>query len=126
MKLHVPKGPGEKRHNAGLAHGSCGGFCRDGQQLAWLTAKIEPLEGHIEVEFLAEVSVPRDHLARPTNIDTTVSIFEVLCLRSGSVLPYSEIYSLNLLLESQGEKKKTEDLAGYDERACLGGSAGGW
>ena len=31
----------------------------------------------------------------------------------------------NLLLESQGEEKKTEALAGYDERACLGGSAGG-
>ena len=39
---------------------------------------------------------------------------------------YSEIYSLNLRLESQGEKKETEDRAGHDERACLGGSAGGW
>ena len=28
MKLDVPKGPGEKRYNAGLAYGSCGGFCR--------------------------------------------------------------------------------------------------
>ena len=53
MKLDVPKGPGEKRYNAGLAYGSCGGFCRAGQQLAWLTAKIEPLEWHVEVDFLA-------------------------------------------------------------------------
>ena len=44
----------------------------------------------------------------------------VPCLPSGSVLPYSEIYSLNLLLESQGEKQKTGDRAGHDERACLG------
>ena len=51
---------------------------------------------------------------------------EVLCLGFVSVEPYREIWNLNLLLESQGEKKKTEDLAGYDERACLGGSAGGW
>ena len=57
---------------------------------------------------------------------TAVSIFEVLCLAFVSVLPYSEIWNLNLLLESQGEKKKTEHRAGYDERACLGGSAGGW
>ena len=51
MKLDVPKGTGEKRYNAGLAYGSCGGFCRAGQQLAWLTAKIAPLEGHVEVDF---------------------------------------------------------------------------
>ena len=57
---------------------------------------------------------------------TAVSIFEVLCLAFVSVLPYSEIWNLDLLLESQGEKKKTEAVAGYDERACLGGSAGGW
>ena len=57
---------------------------------------------------------------------TAVSIFEVLCLRSGSVLPYSEICSLNLLVESQGENKKTEAFASADETACLGGSAGGW
>ena len=25
-----------------------------------------------------------------------------------------------------GRKKKTEHRAGHDERACLGGSAGGW
>ena len=60
-----------------------------------------------------------------TNQNTAVTILEVLCPRSGSVLPYSEIYSLNLLLESQGEKRETERLAGTDERACLGGSAGG-
>ena len=42
-------------------------------------------------------------------MDIAVPIFEVLCLRSVSVLPYSEICKLNLLLESQGEKKKTED-----------------
>ena len=41
-------------------------------------------------------------------MDTADSIFEGLCLPFGSVLPYSEIYSLNLLLESQGEKRKTE------------------
>ena len=35
--------------------------------------------------------------------------------------PYREICNLNLLLESQGEEKKTEDRAGHDERACLGG-----
>ena len=57
---------------------------------------------------------------------TAVSIFEVLCLAFVSVLPYSEICKLNLLLESQGEKKKTEHFASTDERACLGGSAGGW
>ena len=57
---------------------------------------------------------------------TVVSIFEGLCLCSGSELPYSEICNLNLLLESQGEKEKTEDLAGDDETTCLGGSAGGW
>ena len=51
---------------------------------------------------------------------------EVLCLGFVSVEPYREIWNLNLLLESQGEKKKTEHRAGYDERACLGGSAGGW
>ena len=51
---------------------------------------------------------------------------EVLCLAFFSVLPYSEIWNLELLLQSQGEKKKTEAVAGYDERACLGGSAGGW
>ena len=51
---------------------------------------------------------------------------EVLCLAFVSVEPYREICNLNLLLESQGEKKKTEHRAGYDERACLGGSAGGW
>ena len=49
-----------------------------------------------------------------------------LCLAFFSVLPYSEIWNLELLLQSQGEKKKTEAVAGYDERACLGGSAGGW
>ena len=54
MKLDVPKGPGETRYNAGLAYGSCGGFCRARQQLAWLTAKIEPLEWHVEVDFGAE------------------------------------------------------------------------
>ena len=59
-------------------------------------------------------------------MDTAVTIIDRLCLRSGSVLPYSEICSLNLLLESQGEKEKTGAVAGHDERACLGGSAGGW
>ena len=62
----------------------------------------------------------------PTNMDTAVSNFDGLCLAFVSVLPYSEIWNLNLLLESQGEEKKTEAVAGYDERACLGGSAGGW
>ena len=61
-----------------------------------------------------------------TNMDTAVTNTAVLCLAFGSVLPYSEICNLNLLLESQGEQKKTESLAGHDERACLGGSAGDW
>ena len=59
--------------------------------------------------MLAEVSVLEGHLASgtwQTNIDTAVSIFEGLCLAFVSVLPYSEIYNLNLLLESQGEKKR--------------------
>ena len=56
---------------------------------------------------------------------TAVSIFEGPCLDFGSVLPYSKICNLNLLPESQGEEKKTEAVAGHDERACLGGSAGG-
>ena len=59
-------------------------------------------------------------------MDTAVTITAVPCLAFGSVLPYSEICNLNLLLESQGEKKKTGAVAGYDERACLGGSAVGW
>ena len=62
----------------------------------------------------------------PTNIDTAVTNRPVLCLAFVSVLPYSEICKLNLLLESQGEEKKKEAVAGHDERACLGGSAGGW
>ena len=33
MKLDVPKAPGEKRYNAGLAYGACGGFCRVGSSL---------------------------------------------------------------------------------------------
>ena len=48
-------------------------------------------------------------------MDTAVTNHEVLCLAFVSVLPYSEICKLNLLLESQGEEKKTEDRAGHDE-----------
>ena len=59
-------------------------------------------------------------------MDTAVTNHDGLCLALFSVLPYSEIWNLELLLESQGEKKKTEAVAGYDKRACLGGSAGGW
>ena len=59
-------------------------------------------------------------------MDTAVTNRAVLCLAFVSVEPYREICNLNVLLESQGEKKKTEHRAGYDERACLGGSAGGW
>ena len=55
-----------------------------------------------------------------------VTNHDVLCLAFVSVEPYREICNLNLLLESQGEKKKTEHRAVYDERACLEGSAGGW
>ena len=62
----------------------------------------------------------------PTNTDTAVRNHEVLCLAFVSVEPYGDTCNLNLPLESQGEKKKTEDRAGHDERACLGGSAGGW
>ena len=92
------------------------------QQLAWLTAKIAPLEWHVEVEKLAEVSLLEGHVAssRPT---WTRRSRRLLCLAFVSVLPYSEIWNLNLLLESQGEKKETEDRAGHDERACLGGSS---
>ena len=43
IKLDLPKAPGEKRYNEGLAYGSCGACWRAGRQLAWLTAKIEPL-----------------------------------------------------------------------------------
>ena len=68
MNLHVPKGPGHKRHSAGSAYGACGVGWRAGQQLAWLTAKIAPLEWHFEVNLLAEVPVLEGHLAssRPT------------------------------------------------------------
>ena len=69
MNLHVPKAPGQKRHNAGSAYGACGVGWRAGQQLAWLTAKIAPLEGHVEVNLLAEVSMLWGHVAsgRPTS-----------------------------------------------------------
>ena len=30
IKLDVPKPPGEKQYNEGLAYGACGGFCRVG------------------------------------------------------------------------------------------------
>ena len=63
MNLHVPKGPGHKRQSAGSAYGACGVGWRAGQQLAWLTAKIAPLEWHVEVNLLAEVSMLWDHLA---------------------------------------------------------------
>ena len=68
MNLHVPKGPGHKRQSAGSAYGACGVGWRAGQQLAWLTAKIAPLEWHVEVEKLAEVSLLEGHVAssRPT------------------------------------------------------------
>ena len=42
----------------------------------------------------------------PTNMDTAVTNHEVLCLAFVSVEPYREICNLNLLLESQGEKKE--------------------
>ena len=54
MNLHVPKGPGHKRQSAGSAYGACGVGWRAGQQLAWLTAKIAPLEWHVEGQILAE------------------------------------------------------------------------
>ena len=63
MKLDVPKAPGEKRYNAGLAYGACGAGWRAGQQLAWLTAKSEPLEWHVEVDFGTEVPMLEGHLA---------------------------------------------------------------
>ena len=68
MKLDVPKGPGEKRYNAGLAYGACGACWRAGQQLAWLTAKIAPLEWHVEVDFGTAVLMLEGHVAssRPT------------------------------------------------------------
>ena len=48
----------------------------------------------------------------PTNMDTAVSNFDGLCLAFVSVEPYREMCNLNLLLESQGEKKETEHRAG--------------
>ena len=63
MKLGVPKAPGQKRYNAGSAYGACGADWRAGQQLAWLTAKIEPLEWHVEVDFGTEVSLLEGHVA---------------------------------------------------------------
>ena len=68
MNLHVPKGPGHKRLSAGLAYGARGVGWRAGQQLAWLTAKIAAPQWHVEVNFLAEVSVLEGHVAssRPT------------------------------------------------------------
>ena len=97
------------------------------EQLAWLTAKIAALEWHVEVEKLAEISVLEGHVAssRPMWLrryrfsKCSVLLLSLCC-------PIRKYMQLNLLLESQGEKKKTEHFASTDERACLGGSAGGW
>ena len=83
-------------------------FWRAGQQLAWLTAKIEPLEWHVEVNLLAEVSMLEGHVASSRLIwlpRTRIARSPVFLLDISWILPYSEIYSLNLLLKSQGEKK---------------------
>ena len=48
---------------------------------------------------------------------TADTIFEGLCLAFGSVLPYSEICNLNLLLESQGEKKNEREGGGAEKSA---------
>ena len=85
-----------RKKKAGSAYGACGVGWRAGQQLAWLTAKIAPLEWHVEVDFLAEVSVLEGHVARcrvPTNMATAVSNFDRLCLAFVSVEPYREICS---------------------------------
>ena len=94
IKLDVPKAPGEKRYNAGLAYGACGACWRAGQQLAWLTAKIAPLEGHVEVNLLAEVSMLWGHVAsgRPTwtlrsRISTASVLLLGLCCPFGNVQP---------------------------------------
>ena len=59
-------------------------------------------------------------------MDTAVTNFEMLylALLCLCVALFGNMQT-NLLLESQGEKNKTEHQAGHDERACLGGSAGG-
>ena len=88
MKLDVPKAPGQKRYNAGLAYGACGAGWRAGQQLAWLTAKIEPLEWHVEVDFATAGSLLEGHVAssRPTSLRrsrfSTAPVFVLaLCCR---------------------------------------------
>ena len=53
-------------------------------------------------------------------MDTPVTILEVPCLHVRSVLPYREICSLNLLLESEGEKKKTGYFENRDRRVHVG------
>ena len=59
MKLGVPKAPGQKRHNAQCGFGIRGMWCGlvGWEQLAWLTAKIAPLQWHVEVDFPAEVQL---------------------------------------------------------------------
>ena len=56
-----------------------------------------------------------------TNMDTAVTNTAVLCLAFGSVLPYSEICNLNLLLESQGEKKRQSASPGMMRGPVWGG-----
>ena len=57
-----------------------------------------------------------------TNQNTAVTNREVLCFRVGSVLPYRrEIYSLNLLLESQGEKERQSSGPGMMRGPIWGG-----
>ena len=64
-----------------------------------------------------------------TNMDTVVTILEVRCASLNLALSCrigkSVFCMRNLLLESQGEKRKSAHWAGHDETACLGGSAGG-
>ena len=129
MKLDVPKAPGQKRYNAGLAYGACGAGWRAGQQLAWLTAKSEPLEWHVEVDFGTEVPLPmlEGHLAsgrltwtpRGHESPGPLSCFWVCVALFGNM-------QTKLAPGEPGRKKKTEHFASTDERACLGGSAGGW
>jgi len=54
-------------------------------------------------------------------MDTAVTNHEVLCLAFGSVEPYREICNLNLLLESQGEKKRQSTGPGMMRGPVWGG-----
>ena len=72
MKLDVPKGQGEKGPSGTMWVWHTGRVVRVGAgwaaACAWLTAKIAPLQWHVEDDFLAEASMLEGHVAssRPT------------------------------------------------------------